>query len=224
MTDPTHDPEFEEFLKRGRPLFRRDVDDGLEPPPELDRIVLRQARDAIQPEQPMRMYRGPRWAAPVAVAATLVVGLAVVFQVGIEQQQRIPEVTVEKAAQRLDHAEPPAAVPPATGASVATAESARADAANSSDRVVVELRAPMAEPQPATVARGELPPSAAMESAAAPAPAAAEAADAPAWRRDSQTWLAEIARLRAAGDASRADAEMAEYNRQHRAFAVSPDR
>jgi hypothetical protein len=47
---------------------------------------------------------------------------------------------------------------------------------------------------------------------------------APAWRRDSTTWLAEIERLRAAGETARADAEMAEYNRQHRAYAGAPDR
>ena len=53
--------------------------------------------------------------------------------------------------------------------------------------------------------------------------AAAKAAEAPAWRRDSKSWLAEIERLRNAGDIARADAELAEYKRQHRAYAVSPD-
>ena len=38
----------------------------------------------------------------------------------------------------------------------------------------------------------------------------------------TKTWLAEIERLRAAGKAAEADAEMAEYKRQHRAFAGSP--
>jgi hypothetical protein len=160
MTDQPPDPEFEEFLRRRRPLFRRDVDDGLEPPPELDRIVLRQARDAIQPERPLPLYRGPRWAAPVAIAATLVLGLAVVFQAGDRQPERTPEVTVESVAQRLDDTQPPMGT----------------------------------------------------------------AADAPAWRRDAQTWLTEIERLRAAGHTAAADAEMAEYNRQHRAFAGTPDR
>jgi hypothetical protein len=168
MTDPVPDPEFEEFLRRRRPLFRRDVDDGLEPPPELDRVVLRQAYEAIQPEKPLRLYRGPRWAAPIAIAATLVLGLAVVFQAGNQQQQqRIPEVTVESVAQRLDDSQPP------------------------------------------------------MENTATPA---AQVADTPAWRRDAQTWLTEIERLRAAGHTAAADAEMAEYNRQHRAFAGTPDR
>ena len=153
-----HDPEFEEFLKRRRPLFRREEDDGLEPPPELDRLVLRQAREAIRAEQPLPMYRGSRWAAPLAIAATLVLGLAVVFQFADERQPGVvPEVTVESVAQRLDPPPPPSA-------------------------------------------------------------------EQPAWRRDSEAWLAEIERLRAAGQTARAEAEMAEYNRQQRAFAASPDR
>ena len=46
----------------------------------------------------------------------------------------------------------------------------------------------------------------------------------PTWRRDSKTWLAEIARLRNAGDTTRAEAELAEYKRQQRAYAGAPDR
>jgi hypothetical protein len=171
-----HDPEFEDFLKRRRPLFRRDVDDGLEPPPELDRVVLRQAREAIRAEDPMPLYRGPRWAAPMAIAATLLLGLAVVFQVA-DQQAPTPEreVRVESVAQRTDSAAelippaPPPAAPATRQADVSTSASA-------------------------------------------------------AWRQNPEAWLAEIQRLRAAGDTARADAELAEYNRQQRAFAASPDR
>ena len=49
--------------------------------------------------------------------------------------------------------------------------------------------------------------------------AMAKAASSPVFRRDSKSWLAEIDRLRAAGNASQADAEFAEYKRQHRAYA-----
>jgi hypothetical protein len=54
--------------------------------------------------------------------------------------------------------------------------------------------------------------------------ATAKSSSTPAWRRDSQSWLAEINRLRAEGKTMAADAEMAEYKRQHRAYATSPDR
>jgi hypothetical protein len=185
-----HDPEFEEFLKRRRPLFRADEDDGLEPPPELDRIVLRQAREAIRPQRPVPMYRGPRWAAPLAIAATLVLGLAVVFQAGNEQRpQVVPEVTVENIAQQVEPAIVPAPPPPTP---------TPPPVAHGGD-VVVDLTAPAGTED-------------------------ATASDAPEWRRNSESWLAEIERLRSAGETARAELEMAEYNRQQRAFAGSPDR
>jgi len=57
------------------------------------------------------------------------------------------------------------------------------------------------------------------------ATASADAAvEVPTWRRDAKTWLAEIERLRNAGDTARADAELAEYKRQQRAYAGAPDR
>jgi hypothetical protein len=52
---------------------------------------------------------------------------------------------------------------------------------------------------------------------------AAKATESPAWRRDSKAWLAEIQRLRNAGDTARANSELEEYKRQHRALAVAPD-
>ena len=50
------------------------------------------------------------------------------------------------------------------------------------------------------------------------------AAPKPPYRRDSKSWLAEIDRLRASGETQRADAELAEYKREHRAYAGAPDR
>ncbi len=201
------DQEFEDFLKRRRPLFRRDVDDGLEPPAELDRIVLRQARDAIEGERPMRLFGMPRWAAPVAIAATLVLGLSVVLKTGMEPSDRVPEVRVENIApdvrvediaQRIDPPDAQVAAPPAVAPAPAPPNAPAA-----SDAVVVDLASPPV-----------------MATASAPA----KAGEAAAWRRDARSWQAEIERLRASGDTARADAELAEFNRQYRAYAVSPDR
>ena len=201
------DQEFEDFLKRRRPLFRRDVDDGLEPPAELDRIVLRQARDAIEGERPMRLFGMPRWAAPVAIAATLVLGLSVVLKTGMEPSDRVPEVRVENIApdvrvediaQRIDPPDAQVAAPPAVAPAPAPPNAPAA-----SDAVVVDLASPPV-----------------MATASAPA----KAGEAAAWRRDARSWQAEIERLRASGDTTRADAELAEFNRQYRAYAVSPDR
>ena len=213
------DPEFDEFLKRRRPLFRGDVDDGLEPPAELDRIVLRQAREAIEGERPMKLFNMPRWAAPVAIAATLVLGLSVVFRTGLKQPpERIPEVRVENAAQRIE------AVETAPG----PAEAPVAAPQPGDGPVIVDLASPMSAqnsppPPPAAAPRGAVARTArpGENLATASTPAAAEL---PAWRRDAQSWQAEIQRLRASGDVARADAEQAEFNRQFRAYAVSPDR
>ncbi|HEU4780922.1 MAG TPA: hypothetical protein VFS58_13650 [Steroidobacteraceae bacterium] len=186
------DEEFEDFLKRRKAVFQRTQDELFEPPAELDRVVLRQAREAIKPEEPMRVFSAPRWSMPIALAATLVLAFTVIFQAGMPTTQSpTPEVTVQNVAERVDHPE-----------SAKAARSAVVESASGERSVAdVSIDAPA--------------------SAAAPL---ADAADAPAWRRDAKTWLAEIERLRNAGDAARAEAEFAEFKRQQRAFAVAPDR
>jgi hypothetical protein len=240
------DPEFEEFLARRRPLFRRDVDDGLEPPAELDRIILRQAREAIEGDRPMRVFRAPRWIAPVSIAATLVLGLAIVFKAGVPAVDKVPEVTIENVAQRVEY---PAATAESRTAPGPASVPAPVSEPAGQGRVVVDLASPprvaqdtrgpvsrekaaresAPSPEAAVLARSEgdrsARSSAPMETAAVPNAAAAPSGDdAPAWRRDSKTWQAEIERLRASGDHARANAELAEFNRQHRAYAVAPDR
>ena len=161
------DEEFDDFLSRRKPLFRRAPGDPLEPPEEVDRIVLRQAREAIEIDRPQPAFRGAHWGAPLAIAATLLVAFTVVLHsVNKSSKKPIPEVTVQQVTQQVD----------------------------------------------------QLPP---------PAPAAAPGAQAqvvPEYRRDSHSWLAQIERLRAAGKAAEADAELAEYKRKNRAYAGAPDR
>jgi len=149
------DDEFDEFLSRRKPLFRRPVDD-LQPPEEVDRVVLRRAREAIEIERPQRAFRGANWGAPLAIAATLLVVFSVVVHFMQTSSKAVPEVTVQQVAQ--------------------------------------------------------------------PVAAASPAVTTPAWRNDSQSWLAQIEKLRAAGRNAEADAELAAYKREHRALAVDPNR
>ena len=197
MTGP--DGEFDDFLTRRKPVFRRPEDEMFEPPADLDRVVLRQAREAIKPHEPMRMFSAPRWSMPIALAATLLLAFTVVFRAGMPQPKSAPkpEVTVQNVAERVDA--PSAAAPRST--------------------VVADVA------QPAQ-ARNEAGASASMEAAPAELAAApaAKAGETPAWRRDPKSWQAEIQRLRDAGDYARADAESAEFKRQQRAYAVAPDR
>jgi len=93
----------------------------------------------------------------------------------------------------------------------------------------VASTSPRAEPSPQAGAMRNpaAPPDMVVMSAPPPSEAeraVASASSTPAWRRDDATWRAEIERLRAEGKVAEADAEQAEYKRQHRALAVSPDR
>lgn len=266
--------EFEDFLRRRTPTFRRAPDDLLEPPAELDRIVLRQAREAIEAERPQRVYRGPGWGAPLALAATLLLAFTIILQVGMPKKAPVPEVTVQTVAQRLDNpaAAPAPATPPRVtpmaempnANSLAEPMAAKREVASPApqERGAVMADTSLAASAPALVSQEEadryapappLGPSAArtrttdataqsgvvvedkmtgsrsLVTNVQPPPteaqrAVAKASSTPEWRRDSKTWLAEIERLRATGKSAEADAEMAEFKREHRAYAVAPDK
>jgi hypothetical protein len=187
------DDEFEDFVKRRKPIFERPRDDLFEPPAELDRVVLRQAREAIKSDEPMKVFSAPRWSVPVALAATLVLAFTVVFHAGMPAKKTpTPEVTVQNVAEQVDSRQAPeaaAAAPAARSAVVEAASRERGVAGTSMDSQ------PMAS-----------------------------AGDVPAWRGDAKSWQAEIQRLRDAGNDAAADAELAEFKRQQRAYAVAPDR
>jgi hypothetical protein len=217
------DDEFDDFLKRRKPVFRS-PDDMFEPPAELDRVVLRHAREAIESDRPVRVFRNPRWATPVALAASLLLGFTMLFYAGLPQKQApVPEVTVQNIAERVDV---PQAEAPMASASSVVANNQRAEEESSADAVVVDLNAPAVARRESAAGAAPTPaaPMAAREAEMVVASPAAASAEVPTWRRDAKTWLAEIARLRNAGDTARADAELAEYKRQQRAYAGAPDR
>ena len=250
------DDELEDFLTRRKPIFSRSAEEPLEPPDELDRVVLRQAREAIQGDRPQRVFKGPRWGAPLAIAATLVLAISAILHVGMPAKDApVPTVTVQTISQRLENAPAPAARSPTPNnyapAAVA-APAARVEAADGRGAVVVDLNngagapaaagglvseeeadryasAPNTAPMPGVVIDDTVSGSQTVVTDVSPPPteaqrAVAKAAAAPAFRRDSKTWLAEIERLRAAGKGAQADAEFAQYRREHRAYAVAPDR
>jgi len=237
--------EFEDFLKRRKPVFRS-PDDMFEPPAELDRVVLRQAREAIESERPLKVFHGPRWAAPLALAATLLLAVTIILQTGMPPKPApVPEVTVQNISERVemsDAAAPMAAAP--SPANNRAREDAAAGDANS-NTVTVDLAPPVMAKRDSANTTGLVSNEEAERHAAPPPPTAPMVArrpsestagapvimatpsastEIPNWRRDPIAWKAEIERLRNAGDTARADAELAEFNRQHRAYAVGPDR
>jgi hypothetical protein len=112
MTDSGRDDEFEAYLKRRASLKEGSTPpEGLEPPPELDRIIIGNARKAIQSATPMPFYRAPKWALPVGLAATIIISFAVMLELGMRarQQKQIDAPAHEPVATDL-YAEAPEVV------------------------------------------------------------------------------------------------------------------
>jgi hypothetical protein len=97
MTDPEQEEVFEAYLKRRSVLPA--LDEKLEPPAALDQRVLNQAREAIQPGATKTpLQRPPRWAVPVALAATLLLCLSVVMNISLNTHRPSPNIERMTAA------------------------------------------------------------------------------------------------------------------------------
>ena len=193
------DDEFDDFLMRRRKLFRPPEEDLLEPPEEVDRIVLRQAREAIETRGGQREIRGLAWGAPLALAATLLLAFTLFMQVGMPRKTPVGEVTVEQVAQRRDY--PPAPFASEAAASAPVVQATPPAVANNQPASADQAGAPVVtDKDAATVAKRE---EARSQSDTASQPAVERQAVANSssnheWRRDSRTWLAEIQQLRSA--------------------------
>ena len=79
------DDEFETYLKRRVRIDRRLRSlDRLEPPAELDRIIIAQAREAIHVAAPVPLLRAPRWPLPLGMAATILISLSMLLDAGLK--------------------------------------------------------------------------------------------------------------------------------------------
>jgi hypothetical protein len=226
--------EFELRLRRGGrlvPEFEADVDG---PDPATDRLVLARARAAIAaPERSAsagRFDRSPRWAVPLALAATLVLSFVLVLQ--MESRDVTAPPAGEVAADAASDAAAPAPAA-ATGAkagddaAAAMAESASAGApvatAREATRVAPDAApaapppAPAALPQPTAVLQA---PAATQRAAAAVSAAAELRYEAAADEETPQAWLARIERLQAAGDIETARRELAAFRERHPQWAL----
>lgn len=100
MTEPEHEKAFEDYLSRRAGISARLTEsDGLEPPAELDRIVLANAREAIRIRSSPPPFRFARWAVPFGAVATVVLSFAVVLHLGLLSPKATREV--EKAEAQL---------------------------------------------------------------------------------------------------------------------------
>jgi hypothetical protein len=85
MSGSDREDDFEAYHKRRVPIDRRLRSlRRLEPPAELDRLIIGQAREAIQGAPPVRVFRAPRWALPMGLAATILISLSILLDLGMQ--------------------------------------------------------------------------------------------------------------------------------------------
>lgn len=100
MTHPS-DKELDDYLRRESPVSARyralDADDV---PPALDAAVMAQARAAVaKPAKSRKQIPAwVRWGSPLALAASAVMIVAIVLEVGIQDELRVPAPQVQQAA------------------------------------------------------------------------------------------------------------------------------
>jgi hypothetical protein len=84
------DEAFDEYLQRDSNVSQhyRHLDAG-DVPPALDSAVLAQAQQALT-QKANRRPAWTRWTAPLALAASVVLGVAIVLQIGVEEKVAMP--------------------------------------------------------------------------------------------------------------------------------------
>jgi hypothetical protein len=208
MTDPERDEEFEAYLRRRSALSSHaQFEEKLEPPHDLDDIVLRKARQAIQAPQQLPLYRAPRWALPVTLAATILLCFSIWLNVStnLHRQSAVSSRPAQGAAaqappSRASNAKPAGPPPPAE----VILPEAEVAVPHSPPKSAYARRAPPAD------AQAQSPPAAlSMRKTATPPPS-----------RDPEAWLKRIDALRAAGETARADAELSRFRAAFPAYPL----
>jgi hypothetical protein len=153
---PRDEDELESYLQR-RALLRAhgSYQESLEPPPELDQIVLRKARLAIQSQRPPQARpaasRGGaahrrRWYAPASVAATVLVCVTLLGDLGVHALRTLDVSDGTPAAAQASSAvlsdaepEPQAAPTVYSAANLYTSYSGQGSTHEQPSRVVFEV-------------------------------------------------------------------------------------
>ena len=116
MTGTGTENELQEFLARRASLYRKlAARDHSEPPPELDRLILEQARHALESRPAVPLKQRARWFVPASLAASLLVVLGVVTSVvrnGAGEDSTAPLMAQAQDFAPSQAPEPAAAVAP----------------------------------------------------------------------------------------------------------------
>jgi len=229
VTGPEHEDEFEAYLTRRLPIHQRlSPRERLEPPAELDRLIIAKARQAIQSPSPVPVFRAPKWALPVGLAATIVISFTVLLNLGVHavRHQEEPAVMTNVTADRPVVA--PMAQSPEMAIAPTKSSAAKRAAADGSGRVVPEQAGDNAARRELAKAPREIDAAAPVvadipvetQSAATadtfnrslPAPNASSAARAAAPPLpDAASWFKRIEKLRAEGKAAEAEQEFRRF-------------
>jgi hypothetical protein len=205
--------------------------DPLEPPPELDRIIIGNARKAIQGAKPAALYRAPKWALSTGLAVTVVISLAMALIIALHLKHQnelaarsnqlvadAPQGTVA-AAQPVKRIKLPA---------IPTQPWPPAVAPNSAPHTTGVSRKPSVDKARNRLARVEVAASRSrleaesMEAgpSEAPAPAASAAqTDYPA----ASTWLGQIEKLRGEGRTAEAEQEIKRFREAYPTYPAPHD-
>jgi len=251
MSGSEPDDEFEAYLKQRPPVDQRKTPpESLEPPPELDRVVIGKARRAIQGPTPLLHFRAPGWALPVGLAATIVISFSVMLELGVRAAKQKDGLVVASQKTNASTATNEAASPAAASASGRQAESSTPTAAlpriatapwppvrrpaSSSEPTITAIDPSVRDETRARVAQRE---HAAMrlESYSAPgtptnsptsavpptpAPPEASAPSKPASPPDPAAWLLQIEKLRTDGRATQAGQEFKRFREAYPDYPV----
>jgi hypothetical protein len=177
MSDPEYDPEFEAYLRRRVHLDRRLHSLArLEPPEELDRIIIGKARQAIRPSPGVPHFRAPKWAVPLGMAACLFMSFSLILDVGLRQATRHDALSAPMVLEMTNPAaaQPEGAPAPAPGLEEPAALAERSHftpVRSARPKIALSRAIPMGQPHRAVAPVAAPPPAPAVTTAAAAAPA-----------------------------------------------------
>lgn len=235
MSGPEREDPFEAYL-RHRSVLPGGMHGSqrLEPPEDLDQIVLNRAREAIQAPRQTPLYRAPRWALPVALAAMILLSFSIVLNISVMTGK------AERAAVESPAASSPQApagrspAPPALDTSARATEvplpevTMTAPASPGARLKKYTSPAPALQPAPTSTMNT---PAAEVRDSPAPARAAqarSEEAKAgnsgasSAQTRNPQAWLKQIDELRAQGKTAEADEQLRLFREAFPRYPVKP--
>jgi len=202
----------------------------LEPPPELDRIVIGNARKAIQGGPPVHLYRAPKWALPMTLATAILISFAILLDLSVRAQRAEHEKQVLPARTVEAPAGPPAMQAGSLAANAGSAGSAAqpppistapwpplaspskvASSANEPAAQAGTTHQPSPEPARTRLARVEV---ATTRSRTDSEPAAHGASQGPA------AWAAQIEKLRTEGQTAEVEQETKRFHEAYPSYAL----